>query len=142
MPVDTSERITIPSVKTRLYQAKVRSAYYKLKEKEACESSYEAFVKSAWPILEPKRKLVWNWHLSVLCEEAQKQMVRIAKGEPKEYDLVINVPPRSLKSMLFVRMAAPWIWIKYPELRFMRGSYSETLATDHALETRELIQSE
>lgn len=39
-------------------------------------------------------------------------------------------------------MPAAWAWIKWPWMRFMRGSYSEDLALEHAVETRDIIQSD
>jgi hypothetical protein len=27
-----------------------------------------AFVRAAWPILEPTTPLAWNWHLDLICE--------------------------------------------------------------------------
>lgn len=121
--------------------AKIRHLHYSQGEKELCEKSYEQFVKSAWPVLETAYTLDWNWHYSVLCDEMQGQIERIANKEPKKYDLIINIPPRSLKSMIFTRMPTPWAWIKYPGMRFMRGSYSEDFAMDHAVESRYLIES-
>ena len=111
-------------------------------EKRRCEKSYKAFVKSAWDVLEPDNPLVWNWHLDYLCDEVEQQVHRIGHKEPKEYDLVVNVPPRSLKSMIFTRMPAAYAWIHYPAMRFMRGSYAEDLALEHAVETRDIIRSD
>lgn len=111
-------------------------------EKRECEEKYSSFVKSAWDILEPDNPLIWNWHLDYLCDEVEKQIHRIGNKEPKEYDLVVNVPPRSLKSMIFTRMVAPWAWIYYPWMRFMRGSYAEDLALEHAVESRDIIRSD
>lgn len=111
------------------------------KEKLECENSYREFVKSAWRILEPGEKLTWNWCYDYLCDEVQTQIERIAAREPKKYNLGVNIPPRSLKSMIFTRMPAAWAWIKYPSMRFVRSSYAEQLAIEHAVETRTIIES-
>jgi predicted phage terminase large subunit-like protein len=111
-------------------------------ERRACETSYSQFIRSAWRVLEPGTPLIWNWHLDVLCDEVQKQIDRIGNREPREYHLVVNVPPRSLKSWIFTRAPTAWAWIKYPWLRFMTVSYAENLALDHASETRTLIKSD
>ena len=111
-------------------------------ERRACEASYSQFIRSAWHVLEPGTPLIWNWHLDVLCDEVQKQIDRIGNREPREYHLVVNVPPRSLKSWIFTRAPTAWAWIKYPWLRFMTVSYAENLALDHASETRTLIKSD
>ena len=111
------------------------------REKLLCEKSYKEFVRSAWDVLEPQNTLEWNWHYDVLCDEMQKQIERIANKEPRQYHLCINIPPRSLKSMIFTRLPAAWAWIKYPHMRFIRSSYAEELAIEHAVETRTVIES-
>lgn len=112
-------------------------------EKEKCEKSFEFFIKSAWDILEPETKLIWNWHLTFLCNLAQSEIERIGRHEQKIWDIIIiNIPPRSLKSWIFSRAATAWAWIHYPWMRFMQGSYADDLATDHALECRNIIQSD
>lgn len=52
------------------------------------------FAKAAWSILMPGRLLTWSWHLDLLCEH-----LMLVK-ERKLQRLIINVPPRTLKSTL------------------------------------------
>lgn len=115
----------------------------KEKERRRCERSYEQFVKSAWDVLEPENPLEWNWHLTYLCNVVQSEIERIGRREDKIWDIIIvNIPPRTLKSMIFTRMIAAWAWIRFPWMRFMTGSYAEAIAVDHALECRDIIRSE
>lgn len=107
-----------------------------------CEKSLSQFIQCCWEELEPGTPLVWNWHLDYLCEEAQKQIERIAEGRPREYHLIVNVPPRTLKSWIFTRAPAAWAWIRYPWMRFMHVSFNEGLALEHSVDTRTLIQSD
>lgn len=129
------------STETAYYEA-VRHALNQKREKEACEKSYEQFVRSAWHVLEPSTPLEWNWHLTYLCDEAQSQMERIAEKRSREYHLCINVPPSSLKSMIFTRMANAWAWIKWPWMRFITTSYATSLSETHSLDTLTLIKHE
>jgi phage terminase large subunit-like protein len=124
-----------------LRRADLEYKYRRKKEKEDCERSYEQFVRSAWHVLEPGTPLLWNWHLSYLCEEAQTQMERIARREPRKYHLCINVPPSSLKSMIFTRMANAWAWVHWPWMRFIAASYAISVSEEHALDTKMLIKS-
>ncbi len=112
------------------------------KEKELCEQSFEAFVKSAWHTLEPNTPLEWNWHLSYLCKETETQIRRIGAGLPRQYHLCVNVPPSSLKTMIFTRMANAWAWIHWPWIKFLSTSYSTTLSETHSLDTLTLIKHE
>ena len=60
------------------------------------ESSLSDFVRGAWPVLEPATELQWNWHLDLLCDYLEQ--VRSGSGKFKR--LIINVPPRTMKSTL------------------------------------------
>jgi len=112
-------------------------------EKRQCEQSYEYFVRCAWDVIEAENKLEWNWHLTYLCNLVQSEIERIGNHRIKIWDVIlINVPPRTLKSMIFSRMMTAWAWIKYPWMRFMQGSYSDVLAIEHAVECRDIIRSE
>jgi len=109
-------------------------------EKKLCEK-YSFFLKSAWEILEPTTPLIWNWHYDVLCEELELQIRRIAARKVKEYDIIINVPPRSGKSTIGSRFLLPWTWTLYPGIRFITASYSSKLSLDHAVDSRTVINS-
>lgn len=111
-------------------------------EKEVVTRSYYQFFKSAWKVLEPQTPFEDNWHIKYLCDRLQSETERIARREPKTKDLIINIPPRSLKSMIITVMWNAWTWIKYPHINFITASYSGDLATEHALKTRRLIESD
>jgi len=52
---------------------------------------FAAFVKAAWPILEPGREMIWNWHIDYICAYLEA----VANGTIQR--LVINIPPRCMK---------------------------------------------
>lgn len=106
------------------------------KEKRSCQKDIGAFIRSAWDVLEPATELRWNWHHDVICEYLEA--VRITEITR----LIINVPPRSMKSIMGTICFPAWIWIKDPSARFLFGSYSDTLSRKHSIMRRELIQSE
>jgi predicted phage terminase large subunit-like protein len=112
------------------------------KEKLLCERSFYTFFKHAWNVIEPATPLVTNWHMKVLCDEFQAQAERIQRREPKQYDLLISVPPRSLKSTIISKALNPWIWCVDPSQKFLTASYSSYLALEHAVQSRRIIQSE
>ncbi len=115
---------------------------WKNEEKLNCENSYESFVKSAWHVLEPENDLEWNWHHSVICENIQNRIHMVGQKIPYETNLLINVPPSTLKSTLVTIMPNAWAWIHYPWMRFLTVSYSGNLAERHAFKTRTIIGSE
>lgn len=110
-------------------------------ERRQCEKSLYSFFKIAWAELEPSVPFIDNWHYEVLCAELQKQIERIASNQSKEYDLLINVPPRSAKSTLVTICLNAWTWLNYAHIKFVTASYDASLALEHAVDTRRLITS-
>lgn len=111
-------------------------------EAEICRRSYYEFFKLAWHVLEPENPFEDNWHVKYLCDILQTEVERISRKESKTSDLVINIPPRSLKSYIVTIMLNAWTWISYPHMHFITSSYSGDLATEHAVKTRRLIESQ
>ncbi len=101
-----------------------------------CETSLYAFVRRAWPIIEPGTPFRDNWHVHVICE----QLEAISHGQRAR--LVINIPPRHMKSILVSVMWPCWEWITQPHRRWFFASYSDRLATRHSLDRRAIIESE
>ncbi len=110
-------------------------------QQELYSRSYYEFFIASLQILEPTLKFENNWHVKYLCHELQEAVERVGNGEDKLYDLVINIPPRSMKSTIVTISLNAWIWIKYPSLRLISTSYSSSLATEHCQKSRGLIES-
>lgn len=107
-------------------------------ERKKCKS-FSFFIRSGWHVLEPLTPLEWNWHYDVICEELEKQVHRIIARQPKEYDLIINVPPRSGKSTIVSKFFLPFVWSFYPGMRFITASYDRSLSLGHAVDSRTII---
>jgi predicted phage terminase large subunit-like protein len=98
------------------------------------------FVKQSWSAVEPKTKLVWSWHYDYLCEWLMYVSSGAFKREnPTKEGIIINVPPRTGKSTIVTIDWPIWTWLKYPERRFLCGSYSGKLAIDHHNKRRDLL---
>lgn len=110
-------------------------------EKEKCERSFYYFVTKAFKVLEPTTDFKTNWHIRYLCKRLQFEMERIGKKQKKSRDLIINIPPRHMKSLIVTVMLNAWTWTKYPSMKFLCASYSDSLAGDHCQLTRDIIQS-
>lgn len=106
------------------------------------KKSYYEFFKKAFEILHPSELYSDNWHTKLLCDRLQQEVLRIHRRELRKKDLIINVPFRSSKSMIVSVMFLPWVWITYPNFKFIYVSYSENLALEHAQFSRNLIASE
>jgi predicted phage terminase large subunit-like protein len=108
---------------------------------EICKRDFYEFVQTFWHVV-IKEKPVWNWHIQFLCDELQVALERVIRREPKEYDLIINVPPGSSKSTVCSQMLPAWCWTRDPTLRFITGSYAYDLATEHAEYQRQIVTSD
>ena len=112
--------------------------YLKLQEallaREA-ERSLIAFVEQFWHVLEPDRIFMPNWHINLLCEHLQS----ITDGHNTR--LLINLPPRYMKSLIVTVFWPTWEWIRHPTNRWIFASYAEALSAKHSLDRRTVIQS-
>lgn len=119
---------------------------------ELCRRKLSFFVKEFWSVVIAE-ELVWSQHMEILCNEVQavyerlflqpdpndpKRMIRL----PKLYDLIINIPPGTSKSTIVTIMAPAWAWTRDASLRCITGSYSDSLATEHSVKSRDIITSD
>lgn len=110
-------------------------------EAAICQQSFYQFVRRFWTEVVPEEP-VWNWHIEYLCAELQVVAERIFKGEPKEYDLIINVPPGSTKSTIVSIMYPAWCWTRMKSMRVIGASYTDMLAMDLARKGRTVVTCE
>lgn len=104
-------------------------------EKALCERSLYHFAKGAWDVLEPGREFKDNWHVKAVCEHLEA----VSRGELRR--LIINIPPRHMKSLLVSIIWPVWDWLKNPSRQFLTASYALDLAGEHTLKSRLLILS-
>jgi predicted phage terminase large subunit-like protein len=88
-------------------------------------------------------------HLEALLAGVTRRVrvVPTAEYESPDLDtiirnLLINMPPRMMKSLTVSVFFPAWAWIDNPWLRFLYCSYSQTLATEHSMLTRQVIESD
>lgn len=112
-----------------------------LLEGELAKRSLYEFFKMAVPVLYPSVKWDFNWHFKIVCDELQETTERMLRGEPKERDLIFNLPFRSGKSILINIIYPTWIWIKQPSLSVISVSATEALATRFSHQSKILIES-
>ena len=97
--------------------------------------SLRGFIADAWRILEPATVFVPNWHIDAIADHLEACTRREIRR------LIINVPPRHMKSLNVGVFWPAWWWTSQPHLRFLTGSYGEALAVRDAVKTRRLITS-
>lgn len=107
-----------------------------------CRDSFFDFVKEFWDVIIPD-DFVCNWHIPYLCNELQQVAERVFRGERKEYDLVINIPPGTTKSTICSVMFPAWVWTRMPHAKIIGASYSLIpVASDLSRKNRDIVASE
>lgn len=112
------------------------------KEKRLCKRRFYNFFVLCWNVVWPNIEFEDAWYYEILCDELQRQAIRISEGQEKKYDIIINVPPRTAKSTLVVIAFNAWVWINFPSQKFLTASHADSLSIEHAVRTRRLIQSD
>lgn len=111
-------------------------------ERRKIKSDMYYFLKKCWDILEPNTPLVEGWHIKYQCFVAQLCVTRVAKNEPHFFDQVlINVPPRSLKSWVFSIALPVYAWILNPTIPLITSSYSKELSEGFSRKSNLIINS-
>lgn len=109
--------------------------------RRVCMESYYDFVQEFWYELVPDPP-IWNWHVRILCNALQKQLERTFRMQPKEYDIVCNVPPGTSKSTIFSIMLLPWCWTRKPNFRMINATYGADLSLDFGNKARHIVKSD
>ncbi len=100
-----------------------------------CSRDLRVFIREAWPLLEPARPFVANWHIDCVAEH----LMAVSAGEIPR--LIVNVPPGSTKSMSVAVCWPAWEWMLRPELRWIAASYAQDFAQRDSLRMRRLVES-
>jgi len=110
---------------------------------DLCRQSFAYFVRMFWSTIPGTGKLVWNWHLEVICNELQEIAERVFKGQAKDHDLVINISPGTSKSSLIsILFSGPWTWTRMPDARHLIASHTSDLVLDLSSKARDVVRSE
>ena len=102
----------------------------------ACRKSFAAFAAKAFKIIEPGTFYEYSWHIGCIAEHLQ------AAYDGQLPKLIINMPPRSLKSYL-VSVAFPaWLLGKAAHEKIITASYSHDLAKEMSNKCRHIVSSQ
>lgn len=73
------------------------------------------FVQLMWGVVEPRRPLVWGWHMGLICDA----LMASYDDRDIRHELVTNIPPRHTKSLLVSVLGPAWRWLRAPEEQFL-----------------------
>ena len=103
---------------------------------ELCRQHFGAFAYGAFPVVNPGHRLIGNWHIDAISYRLEKMVTGESAGR-----LVLNLPPRTLKSHLVSVCLPAWLLGRNPTARIICASYAEDLANKFSRDCRALIES-
>ncbi len=98
-------------------------------------SDFHSFLRKCFETLHPGTPFQDNWHLRVLSGELE----RLGRGETTR--LIINLPPRSLKSIATSVAFVAWTLGHQPSAGVICASYGADLAEKLAFDCRKIMTS-
>lgn len=116
-----------------------------------CEKNLGYFIRAAWPVLEPATVYKHGYHIDAIVDH----LMAVSRGEIKR--LLINIPPRCMKSLSVSVAWQVWEWIQRfwdadgneiirpgrgPYTRWLFASYAQALSTRDTLKARRVIKSD
>ena len=87
-------------------------------------------------MLEPGNHYDHGWHIDEIC----RHLEAVADGRIR--NLLINIPPGHMKSMIVAVCYPAWMWLRRPNYRMLFASYSSDLSMRDSVKCRTLIQSD
>jgi predicted phage terminase large subunit-like protein len=97
---------------------------------------FSSFIGKVFHTINPGAEYQANWHIELIADYLEA----VRAGEIKR--LIINMPPRALKSVC-VNVAWPaWLLAQQPHTRIMAASYSSVLSIKHSLDCRLIVNSD
>lgn len=114
---------------------------------EQCKRTLSRFTREAWAALHPNEPLEWSHHHDALCDHLQwllEGWMR-ARKDPAYVQtarqLLVNLPPTTLKTEIMMVFAPAWMWIRWPAWRVLCVSCNPRVALSSAVLSRRVIES-
>ena len=92
------------------------------------------FIQRSFLVLNPQTAFLHNWHLQLIAAKLEA----CRKGKIKR--LIVNLPPRNMKSIAASVAFAAWVLGHDPSTRIICASYGQDLSAKHALDTRIVME--
>ena len=96
---------------------------------------FKSFVIKVFKEVSPAPQYLDNWHIDLICSELIDMM------EGKQNRLIINIPPRHMKSIICSVALPAFILGHNPKTSIIVVSYGDDLATIFAYDCKRVIES-
>jgi len=100
------------------------------------QKDISAFIQKTFETINTETEYIHNWHIDLIST----YLSEIYKGNIKR--LIVNIPPRSLKSISISVAFPAWILGQNPSARIIVASYSEVLSLKHSTDCRLVVSSD
>ena len=94
-----------------------------------------SFICRSFQELNPQTEYVHNWHVDLIASK----LMQIERGEITR--LIINLPPRNLKSICASVAFPAWLLGRHPSKKIICASYASELAIKLAMDCRQVMLS-
>ena len=99
-------------------------------------TDFGAFTYEAFEALNPGQRLIPNWHIDAICYHVQQMVTGDARKR-----LILNLPPRTLKSFIASVALPAWLLGRNPSTRIICASYADELSTKFSRDCRALLKT-
>lgn len=126
-------------------------------ERRRCEEDFAFFAKRAWHTIEPMTRYIHGPHIEAIVDHLDACLPRVSYDPILQPDgkwthvkrveaghirkLLINMPPRHMKSTLVSVLWPAYVWTTRPEFRWLFTSYSLALSIRDTLKMRAVVMS-
>jgi len=100
-----------------------------------CRRDLPAFVRLAFEIIWPGREFHDAAYIGLICD----RLIQVKEGNIR--NLIINIPPRHLKSFIASVCYPAWLLGRDPSMKIMAVSHNERLAEQLHADFRKLVDS-
>jgi hypothetical protein len=104
-------------------------------ERELRRRSLKQFTLDHWRNADPA-EYVDGRHVDCICEHLEA----VTRGEIRR--LIINIPPRHMKSISVSVMWPAWEWMNNPAQQWLFASYAHTLSIRDSVKCRRIMESD
>ena len=109
--------------------------------------SLSEFVRESWNVIEAS-PLDWNWHIEAICLHCEALLIDWLKAKNDEkfvqrmQNLLINVPPGSMKSRIVSVCLPAWFWLVDPSWKAIFLAANPRVALRDSVLCKEIIKSD
>jgi predicted phage terminase large subunit-like protein len=98
---------------------------------------FKSFVIKVFKEVSPNSKYLDNWHIDVICNE----LMKVTNDESDVNRLIINIPPRYMKSIICSVAFPAYILGHNPKSDIICVSYADELASKFALDCKRVLET-